>query len=214
MRNQKKDDENHAQAGASPGAYTSEEIARYEALVEKYGRHVYNIAYRMAGNEADAKDLAQEAFLRAFRAFRRIDPTSPLEAWFYRIVANLYIDLLRKRPKVRVESLDAPATTPQGGEIHREVAGPEGDNPETLVDRRLDATVQQALTALPRDLRMVVVLSDIEGFAYEEIAQVLRVPLGTVKSRLHRARRILQERLAPLMAQRRPAWGRAQEGHD
>lgn len=181
------------------GPSTAEEQTAYEALVQKYGGYVYNIAYRMSGNDADAKDLAQEAFVRVFRAFRRIDPEAPLEAWLHRIVKNLYIDLIRKHPKGRVESLSAPVPTPQGGEVTREWPGPEADNPEAVVDAQMDASVQRALLALPRDLRMVVVLSDIQGFAYEEIAQMLAVPLGTVKSRLHRARKILQQRLAHLV---------------
>ena len=77
-------------------ALTAEELAAYEALVQKYGSYVYNIAYRMCGSEADAKDLAQEAFIRVFRAFRRIDPEASLEAWLYRIVRNLHIDLIRR----------------------------------------------------------------------------------------------------------------------
>lgn len=199
-------DANRERSGAPAGAqgpYTAEELAAYEALVEKYGRHVYNVAYRMTGSDADAKDLAQEAFIRVFRAFRRIDPASPLEGWLYRIVSNLRIDLLRKQPKARVESIDVPTTTAEGGEIAREFPAPPGDNPETVIDRRLDGRIQQALVALPGELRMVVVLSDVEGYAYEEIAQALSLPLGTVKSRLHRARKILQERLATLQEERR-----------
>lgn len=205
MRIHRQDDEQRrpSDPAGSESPYSGEELAAYEALVRKYGPYVYNIAYRMSGNDADAKDLAQEAFIRVFRAFRRIDPAASLEAWLYRIVANLYIDLLRKHPKGRVESLHDPVPTPQGGEVLREFPAPAGGDPEAVFDQKLDATVQQALLALPRDLRMVVVLSDIEGFAYEEIAQMLRVPLGTVKSRLHRARKILQERLAPMMERRR-----------
>lgn len=196
-----KQDDQHTRRGdpaGSAGPSTEEELAAYEALVRKYGPYVYNIAYRISGGDADAKDLAQEAFIRVFRAFQRIDPQAPLEAWLYRIVKNLYIDLVRKHPKGRVESLDTPVPTTQG-EVVREWPGPEGDNPEAIIDRHLDAEVQQALLALPVDLRMVVVLCDIEGFAYEEIARMLEVPLGTVKSRIHRGRRILQERLGPMV---------------
>ncbi len=188
---------------------TAEELAAYEALVQKYGSYVYNIAYRMSGSDTDAKDLAQEAFLRVYRAFRRIDPAASLEAWLYRIVMNLYIDLLRKHPKGRVESISTPIVTPQGSEIQREWPAPEADSPEAAIDAQMDATVQRALLALPVDLRMVVVLSDLEGFAYEEIARMLEVPLGTVKSRLHRARKILQEGLGPLVAERSPGRGGA-----
>jgi RNA polymerase sigma-70 factor, ECF subfamily len=188
-----------------PEQYTPEELARYEAIVHRYARHVYNIAYRMVGNEADARDLSQEAFLRVYRALRRVEPGAPLESWLYRIVSNLYIDLLRKRPKARVESLDMPVATPRGQVIREfpDVAS----SPEAILEReQLDGAIQRALETLSEDLRLVVVLSDIEGFAYEEIATMLRVPLGTVKSRLHRARQILQQRLGPYVEARRRGW--------
>lgn len=186
-------------------SYTPEELARYEAIVHRYARHVYNIAYRMTGNDADARDLSQEAFLRVYRALRRVEPDAPLENWLYRIVSNLYIDLLRKRPRARVESLDAPVETPRG-ELVRDLPDA-GSNPEAILERtHFDGAIQRALSLLSEELRMVVVLSDVEGFAYEEIATILRVPLGTVKSRLHRARQILQQRLRPYLESRRRGW--------
>jgi RNA polymerase sigma-70 factor, ECF subfamily len=187
--------------------YTPEELARYEAIVQRYARHVYNIAYRMTGNEADARDLSQEAFLRVYRALRRVEPGAPLESWLYRIVSNLYIDLLRRRPRQRVESLDAPIATPRG-ELVRELPDVAA-NPEAIFEReQIDTAIQQALGTLSAELRMVVVLSDVEGFSYEEIATILHVPLGTVKSRLHRARQILQDRLRPYLEARRQGWKR------
>ena len=186
----------------TPPRYNRDEIAAFEALVGRYAQRVYTMAYRMAGNDADAKDLAQEAFLRVFRAWRSIDPSAHLDSWLYRIVTNLFIDMLRRRPRVRMESLDAPVTTRSGGEIVREIAddraGPEAD----VVDQEMEADVQQALVALHPDLRAVVVLSDIEGYAYEEIAETLGIPLGTVKSRLHRARKTLHTRLSHLVPHR------------
>ncbi|HYM69569.1 MAG TPA: sigma-70 family RNA polymerase sigma factor [bacterium] len=192
---------------SQPVSYTTEELARYEAIVQRYARHVYNVAYRMTGNEADARDLSQEAFLRVYRALRRVEPDAPLESWLYRIVSNLHIDLLRKRPRGRVESLDAPVETPRG-EFLREMPDP-ASSPEAIIEReQLDATIQRVLGTLSEDLRMVVVLSDVEGYSYEEIAMSLRVPLGTVKSRLHRARQILQQRLGPYVEARRRGWDR------
>jgi RNA polymerase sigma-70 factor (ECF subfamily) len=179
--------------------YQPHEIEAFEALVERYGRRIYGLAYRMAGNDADAKDLTQEAFIRVYRALRRIDPGANLESWLYRIVTNLYIDLLRRRPKARVESLDAPLVTAKGDEVAREVEDPGPDPEEMVINAQLDADIQRALLALSPDLRMVVVLSDIEGRSYEEIAEMVRIPVGTVKSRLHRARRVLQLRLGHLM---------------
>lgn len=191
-----------ARSGATSfPSYRREELEAFEVLIQRYGRRIYNIAYRMAGNDADAKDLTQEAFIRIFRAFRRINPDASLESWLYRIVSNLYIDMLRRRPKVRIESLDAPVMTPKGGEIQREVPDERADPAVEVLNTQLDAGVQRALLALSPDLRAVVVLSDIEGYSYEEIGMILRVPVGTVKSRLHRARRTLQERLQHLRPQ-------------
>lgn len=172
---------------------------RFDEIVRRYGRHVFNLAYRMTGNDADAQDLTQEAFLRVFRSLDRIRPGVPLEGWLYRIVTNLFIDSLRRRRRVRVESLDQPATTRAGGELERAVPDPTGDPEALVVDPVVDGHVQQALGELSPELRAVVLLADLEGFAYEEVAQILGVPLGTVKSRLHRARRFLRDRLAPVL---------------
>ncbi len=186
----------------TPPQYNQDDIAAFEALVARYGRQVHNMAYRMAGNDADAKDLAQEAFIRVFRALRSIDPAANLDSWLSRIVTNLFIDMLRRRPRVRVESLDAPVATAKGGEVTREVADDRANPEADVLDRQMDAEVQQALMGLQLDLRAVVVLSDIEGYSYEEIAEMLRIPVGTVKSRLHRARKALQGTLAHLMPAR------------
>lgn len=166
----------------------------------RYAKHVYAIAYRMAGNEADARDLAQEAFIRVWKALRRIEPDAALEGWLYRIVTNLYIDLLRRRPRARARSLDEPIATREG-QMAREHADPEADVERIVLDRLVDRRVQEALLGLREDLRMVVVLADIEGYPYEEIAEMMGVPIGTIKSRLHRARRTLRDRLAPVRAE-------------
>lgn len=153
----------------------------------------------MIGNEADARDLSQEAFIRVWRAFRRIDPNAQIEAWLYRIVSNLYIDLLRRRKGQKVHSLDEPLST-TSGELVRERPDPTVDIERTVLDATVDRRIQDALLALPPDLRMVAVLADVEGYGYEEIASMTQVPIGTVKSRLHRARRSLRGRLASIRA--------------
>jgi len=184
--------------GRSP--YSPDDVARFEALVARYAKHVYAVAYRMAGNEADARDLSQEAFVRVWKALRRIEPDAALEGWLYRIVTNLYIDLLRRRPRTRVQSLDEPIATREG-QMAREQADPTADVERVVLDKMVDRRVQEALLGLREDLRMVVVLADVEGYPYEEIAEMMGVPIGTVKSRLHRARRALRDRLAPVRAE-------------
>jgi RNA polymerase sigma-70 factor (ECF subfamily) len=166
-------------------ADASQDADLFDHIVRRYGRQVFHLAYRMTGNDADAQDLTQEAFLRVFRALDRVRPGVPLDGWLYRIVTNLFIDSVRRRRGVWVESLDEPASTRTGGEVERVVADPSG-NPEGLV-------------------------VDVQGFAYEEIAQILGLPLGTVKSRLHRARRFLRDRLAPVL---RPQGSRAPRGEE
>jgi RNA polymerase sigma-70 factor (ECF subfamily) len=180
--------------------YSPDDVARFEALVARYSKHVYAVAYRMAGNEADAKDLAQEAFVRVWKALRRIEPDAALEGWLYRIVTNLYIDLLRRRPKTRVQSLDEPIATNEG-QMAREQPDPAADVERAALDKMVDRRLQDALLGLREDLRMVVVLADVEGYPYEEIAEMMGVPIGTIKSRLHRARRALRDRLAPMRAE-------------
>lgn len=170
----------------------------------RYAKHVYAVAYRMAGNEADARDLSQEAFVRVWKALRRIEPDAALEGWLYRIVTNLYIDSLRRRPKTRVQSLDEPVATREG-QMAREQPDPSADVEGVVLDKMVDRRVQAALLGLREDLRMVVVLADVEGYPYEEIAEMMGVPMGTVKSRLHRARRALRDRLAPVRAEVRRA---------
>jgi RNA polymerase sigma-70 factor (ECF subfamily) len=182
---------------ARPSSASPDDLAQFEELVARYSRHVYAVAYRVAGNEADAKDLSQEAFIRVWRARHRIDPAARLEGWLYRIVTNLYIDLLRRRRGQKVHSLDEPFVT-ASGELTREKPDPSADIERTVLDAMVDRRVQEALLTLTPELRMVVVLADVQGYAYEEIAAMMNVPVGTVKSRLHRARRALRDRLAPI----------------
>lgn len=170
--------------------------ARFEALLTRYGRRVYTMAYRMAGSEADAKDLAQEAFIRIWRSLPRLRPDVPLEGWLHRTVTNLFIDLLRRRRGPRVHSLDEPLAT-ASGELARELPDPSGEVERTVLGSTLDRRVQQSLMSLQPEIRMVVVLADVEGYAYEEIASMMGIPVGTVKSRLHRARLALRDQLAP-----------------
>src|SRR5207245_9635525 len=106
------------------------------------------MTYRLAGNDADAKDLAQEAFIRVFRALRSIDPAAHLEGWLHRIVTNLFIDMLRRRPKARIESLDAPVATLRGGEVGREIADERAHLEDDVVQSHMDAAVKRALMAV------------------------------------------------------------------
>ena len=171
--------------------------AEFDRLVERYHKQAYNIAYRMTGNHADAEDLAQEAFVRAFRFFGNYRRDWPFDNWLYKIMSNLFVDDLRRRPKAHLQSMYQPLDL-GSGDIYLEIPDA-GSNPERMVmSHELDETIQRALNSLPTDFRMTVILADIEGLSYEEIADVLALPIGTVKSRLNRARLTLREKLEPL----------------
>jgi RNA polymerase sigma-70 factor (ECF subfamily) len=148
-----------------------------------YGRQTYNYAYRLSGNEADARDLTQEAFIRVFRAWRSFQPGTSFLSWIYRIVTNLYRDELRKRKGVYLQELPDDS---MAHELPREVR--EHDPIAQIHDRQLSSAVAEALRQLTPDQRAVVLLADVEERSYQEIADIMACSIGTVRSRLHRAR--------------------------
>lgn len=171
-----------------------EERQAFDQLVNRYHKQAYNIAYRMTGNNADAEDLTQEAFIRAFRFFGQYRRDLPFENWLYRIMSNAFVDMLRRRPKVHIRSIDQPIQT-EDGEAVMEIADTGLTPEESVLSRELDSRIQDALMTMPKDFRLAVIYADIEGLSYEEIADVMRCSIGTVRSRLHRGRKILRERL-------------------
>jgi RNA polymerase sigma factor, sigma-70 family len=170
----------------------------FDGLVQRYHKQAYNIAYRLTGNHTDAEDLTQEAFVRAFRFFDNYRRDLPFENWLYRIMSNLFVDELRRRPKARVQSLDAPVGNDATSESNAFLEIPDTrENPERVVlHEELDERIQKALAALPPDFRTTVILADIEGMSYEEISERMKCSLGTVRSRLHRGRKLLRSKLA------------------
>ncbi len=169
--------------------------AEFDRLVERYHKQAYNIAYRMTGNHADAEDLAQEAFVRAFRFFGNYRRDWPFDNWLYKIMSNLFVDDLRRRPKAHLQSLDQPLDV-GSGDMYLEIPDL-GANPERMVmSHELDEHIQRALNSLPNDFRMTVILADIEGLSYEEISTAMKCSLGTVRSRLHRGRKLLRSKIA------------------
>ncbi|MGV9713475.1 RNA polymerase sigma factor SigE [Gordonia sp. NPDC003424] len=158
----------------------------WDELVREHADRVYRLAYRLSGNQHDAEDLTQETFIRVFRSLSNYKPGT-FEGWLHRITTNLFLDMVRRRSKIRMEALPeeydrVPADTP---------------NPEQIFhDANLDPDLQQALDALPPEFRAAVVLCDIEGLSYEEIATTLGVKLGTVRSRIHRGRQAIRDHLA------------------
>ncbi len=164
----------------------------FEALVRRHEKNVYNLTYRMAGNHHDAADLAQEAFLRAYTRLADFGGHSAFSTWLYRVTANVCLDELRRRGRRPAASLDQ-ANPTDDSEVYRQVADPAPGPEEAVTRRETEAAVQAGLLELPEEFRLVVVLRDLQGYAYEEIAEVLNLPLGTVKSRLNRARLALRD---------------------
>ncbi|HLJ55239.1 MAG TPA: sigma-70 family RNA polymerase sigma factor [Chthonomonadaceae bacterium] len=179
---------------ATPQTLTQQgDHAEFERLVERTQRQAYNMAYRMTGNRDDAEDLTQEAYLRAYRSFSTYNRQLPFESWFFRILSNLFIDLMRRRPKVKPLSLDQPVGEEEHDDNMLLQIPDEQANPErNLMDTVMDEKLQTALAALPAAFRDAVLLCDVEGKTYEEIAHIMGSSIGTVRSRIHRGRTLLR----------------------
>lgn len=167
----------------------------FERLALPYLESLYNTALRMARNAQDAEDLVQETFLRAYRGYHQFTPGTNLKAWLFRILKNAFINEYRKRRSAPVEEDFSGIEESFESRIDRDRAAAIPNPEEEALARSLDEGVQQALAELPEDYRMAIVLADLEGFSYKEIAEILEVPIGTVMSRLYRGRKQLEEAL-------------------
>ena len=157
---------------------------------------LYAGALRMTRNPADAEDLVQETMLRAYRAFDRFEEGTNLKAWLFRIMTNAYINTYRKRQR---EPQKVSSDEIEDFDIYRELSHHDSqfeDTPENIVlDNLVDSDIIEAIDQLPEQFRLAVILSDVQGFSYAEMADIMDVPMGTVMSRLHRGRKQLQKRL-------------------
>jgi RNA polymerase sigma-70 factor (ECF subfamily) len=160
--------------------------AVFDQMMEQSYRPAFGVAYRLTGNHTEAEDLLQETFVRAFRFFHRYDQSLPFTSWLYRIMTNLHIDRMRKKHRLKTISLDE---SPANASEARDVADPHSFADQSLMDSTLEEPLQMALLATNPDFRMAVVLADVEGLPYEEIAQIMETSVGTVRSRIHRGRR-------------------------
>ncbi|THJ66034.1 RNA polymerase sigma factor SigE [Arthrobacter echini] len=159
----------------------------WEDVVTTYSPKVYRLAYRLTGNRFDAEDLTQDVFVRVFRSLAKFRPGT-LDGWLHRITTNLFLDQARRRTRIRFDGLSDEAES----RLASRHPGPE----RSFEFNNLDVDVQAALEELPPDFRAAVVLCDLEGLAYDEVARVLGVKLGTVRSRIHRGRTMLRDKLA------------------
>ncbi|MGC8668805.1 MAG: sigma-70 family RNA polymerase sigma factor [Chthonomonadales bacterium] len=188
--------------------WTDEELVRaaaegdreaFDILMRRYERTVYHMAYRLTGNSDDAHDVASEAFLRIYRSLDRFRSAATLPAWVNRIVMNVYLDMRRKQQRRPAASLDALAE--HTGGAYPAATEDEASSPERHAEHSDRARLlNSAIASLPPSQRVMIGLYHGEGYSYEEIARVMRIPVGTVKSRLNRARLALRAKLAGNMA--------------
>jgi RNA polymerase sigma-70 factor, ECF subfamily len=158
----------------------------WDDVVRTHSARVYRLAYRLTGNPHDAEDLTQEVFVRVFRSLSSYTPGT-FEGWLHRITTNLFLDMVRRKARIRFDALPDDA---------ERLASKERGPAQIYDDTHFDADVQAALDALPPDFRAAVVLCDLEGLSYEEIAATLGIKIGTVRSRIHRGRSQLRAALA------------------
>jgi len=174
------------------GDYTS-----FEELVKRYEEKVYNLAYRIMGNKEDASDVIQETFLQAFRKLGGFKGKAKFSTWLYRITVNTCLMKKRKQKKMQIVSLDLPILTKKEDEIKRELGDDWSKSPlATLENEEVKKTLSKAIESLPEDYRMVLLLRGLNGLSNEETAKVLNISIPAVKSRLHRARLFLRDRLS------------------
>ena len=182
-------------AKAERAETTVERRQRFEREALPFMDQLYGAAMRMTRNPSDAGDLVQETFIKAFQAFDQFQPGTNLKAWLYRIQTNTFINIYRKKQRDPYQgSIDELEEWQLGGAESATASHSRSAEAEAI-DHLPDSDVKDALQSIPEDFRLAVYLADVEGFAYQEIADIMKTPVGTVMSRLHRGRKLLRELL-------------------
>lgn len=163
---------------------------------------LYAAAMRMTRNPSDAQDLVQETFVKAFAAFKQFEQGTNLKAWLYRILTNTFINTYRKKQREPYQgTIDELEDWQLGGAVSTTAMASRSAEAEAI-DHLPDSAVKEALQSIPEDFRLAVYFADVEGFSYQEIAEIMKTPIGTVMSRLHRGRRLLRDLLSGYAAER------------
>ena len=173
-------------------ASTETDTFKFEEEAMPFAGALYGAALRMTRHPADAEDLVQETFLRAYRSWDQFEPGTNLRAWLFRILTNLFITNYRKRKR---EPTVVPVEEPEDFDLYQALGSDDSSAESIVLDSLVDEDIKRALDQLPENFRLPVLLADVEGFSYKEIAEMLGVPIGTVMSRLHRGRKALQKSL-------------------
>jgi RNA polymerase sigma-70 factor (ECF subfamily) len=183
-------------SGKRVEASAEDDVAVFARLLAAHQEKLYRVAYRMTGHQEDAQDLLQDALVEAYRSFQKFQRGTYFDKWLYRIMTNTFIDRQRHRKRVgRVESLDAPLLGEEGERSARDIPDSSGDPAIAALRGAYSEPLQNALNCLTPEFRMVLILSDVEEFSYEEISEIMGSPIGTVRSRLHRARAEVRQKL-------------------
>ncbi len=185
-----------------PSLQTQTNRVEFESLFSRSYQRAFNLAYRYTGNESDAEDLTQDAFVRAWGSYHRYDRRRSFEVWLLRILSNLAIDRWRRKSALRTYSLDQMFTA-TGTEVELAAVVPDrAAGPEQLcLTRATGDQIHEALKLLPPSYRQAIILTDIEEWSYEEVAQKMNCPVGTVRSRLHRGRQLLRQYLRDIQSE-------------
>ena len=185
------------EGGSGGHGLSEDDVDLFASLLAAHQDKLYRVAFRMAGHHEDAQDLLQDALLEAYRSFKRFQRGTYFDKWLYRIMTNTFIDRQRHRKRVgRMESLDAPLPGRTDGEtVGREIADWKDEPSQRVLRDTFTEPLQKALDALKPEFRLVLILADVEEFSYEEISEMMDTPIGTVRSRLHRARDMVRQAL-------------------